>query len=305
MGSSWVGTALLVAALLVCPVLLSSPDIFQHLLVPLAWLGDSDYFLIYPLVMGGLLLAASAWMRRWEAKRKLRGQMSIAFQLHNFQSVLELCKSVPVAVAKDPWLRYHMAFARAICGDRTTAIAEFEELSRDAPRLPMSGMTLSVLLLDRDQPERSLAVARQVAMRLPRDAAAQVLIACSLRRLGRLDEAQAASDRALALDPRSGVAHAVAAAIKLDGGIFSRAQQLIDTAIEVAPGEIYVLLIKAEMALKTQADGARAAVEEAIAAVRANPLAFYEVEVMRLSRLLAESDSATSDDELVLTAGLA
>ena len=118
-------------------------------------------------------------------------------------------------------------------------------------------------------------------MRLPRDATTQVLIARSLRRLGRLDEAQAASDRALALDPGSGVAHAVAAAIALDGGDFSRAQQLIDTALEVAPGEIYVLLIKAEMALKTQADGARAVLEEAIAAVRANPLAFYEVEVTR------------------------
>ena len=110
MGSSWAGTALLVAGLLVCPVLLSSPDIFQHLMAPLTWLGDSEYLLICPLVMGGLLLTASAWMRRWEALRKLRGKVSIAFQLHNFQSVLELEKSAPAAVAKDPWLRYHMAF---------------------------------------------------------------------------------------------------------------------------------------------------------------------------------------------------
>src|SRR4029079_5603764 len=115
MATRWVGTARLVAALLAWPVLMSSPDILQHLMAPLAWLGDSEYFLIYPFVMGGLLLVASAWMRRWEALRKLRGQVSIAFQLHNFHSVLVLGKSVPAAVVKDPWLRYHMAFARAIC----------------------------------------------------------------------------------------------------------------------------------------------------------------------------------------------
>ena len=48
-----------------------------------------------------------------------------------------------------------------------------------------------------------------------------------------------------------------------------------------------------------------AVVDAAIAAVRANPLAFYEAEVKRLTRRLAELENATGDDERVLTAGLA
>ena len=72
--------------------------------------------------------AALASMRRSCADR-CRSPFNYTISIR----VLELGKSVPAAVAKDPWLRYHMAFARAICGDRTAAIAEFEELSHDAP----------------------------------------------------------------------------------------------------------------------------------------------------------------------------
>jgi len=306
LGHSWIRSALLVAVLLAWPVLGMFPDIFQRLMAPLAWFGTSQYYiLIYPLFLAGICLAVSAWSRRWQAQRKLRGEIAIAFQVHDFLRVLELGKSAPTAVARDPWLRYHIAFARAICGDRTAAIAQFEELWRDAPRLPMTGITLSVLLLDVDQPERALDVARCVALRLPHDAATHLLVARSLRRLGRLEEAQRASERALMLEPRGGIAHAVAAAIALDIGDFSRAQQLIDTALELAPGEVYVLLVRAEVGLKTQRDGQpRAAVDEAVAAVRANPLAFYKVEVTRLTRLLAEFVGVPCEEEFVLTAGL-
>ena len=306
LGRHRIQTALLVGAFLAFPVLGSFPDLFRYLLAPLTWFGASEYVLIYPLILAGISLAVGGGMRRRQASRKLRGEMTIAFQVHDFKRVVELGTLAPAAVAKDPWLRYHVAFARAICGERIAAITQFEELWRDAPRFPMTGITLSVLLLDVDQPERALEVACRVAQRLPHDAATHLLVARSLRRLGRLEEAHRASERALALEPRDGVAHAVAAAIALDSGDFSRAQQLIDTALELAPGEVYVLLVRAEVGLKTQLYGdPRAAVDEGVAAVRTNPFAFYHVEVTRLTRWLAESEGTMSEDESELLVGLA
>ena len=234
-------------------------------------------------------------MRRVQATRKLHGEMAIAFQLHDFQRALEIARSAPAAVAGDPWLRYHVAFARALCGDRSGAIDAFEELWHDEPGLPMSAITLVVLLLDADQPERALEVARLVALRLPHDAATHLLVARSLRRLGRLEEAQVACERALALEPENGTAHAVAAALALDDGEYFQAQQSIATALELSPGEPYSLLVRAEIAIKTQPfENPQSAVDEALAVIRSNPFAFYRADVTRLEAALAECSEGSS-----------
>ena len=111
LGNRWIPTALLVAAILACPILGSFPDLFRFLLAPLTWLGASEYVLIYPLILAGIWLVVGSSMRRRQASRKLRGEMEVAFQMHDFARVVELGTLAPVAVAKDPWLRYHVAFA--------------------------------------------------------------------------------------------------------------------------------------------------------------------------------------------------
>ena len=138
-------------------------------------------------------------------------------------------------------------------------------------------------------PSRRLAVARSVANRLPDDAATHLLVARSLRRLGRLDEAREACRRALALEPHSGAAHAIAAAIALDEGDFLQAQQAIATGLELSPGEPYVLLCRAEIVLKTQPfANPGAAVAEALAVIRGNRFAFYHADLQRLGQMSVE-----------------
>jgi tetratricopeptide (TPR) repeat protein len=191
-------------------------------------------------------------------------------------------------------LRYNMAIARAICGDRAAAIAELEELWRDKPRFPLTALALSQLLLDADQPEKALEVARDVAKLLPRDPTPPFLEAAAQRRLGRLDEAQAACDRALAIEPRDGTIVALQAALALDSGNDERAGLLITIALGYAPGAAYVLIIQAEIALQTQQlEAARLAVHEAVEAVRTNPFAFLASDIARLELKLAELEGAT------------
>jgi tetratricopeptide (TPR) repeat protein len=215
--------------------------------------------------------------------------MAIAMQVHDFRRVLDIGRSSPAAVARDPWLRYHVAFARAVCEDREASIAEFQELWQEEPGFPISAITLAVLLLDADQPERALEVARGAAGRLPHDPATHLLVARSQRRLGRLDEAREACERALALEADDGAVHAVAAALALDEGEFFEAQQSIASALEFAPGAPYVVLVRAEVAIKTQLLGdPRTAVDEALAVIRSNPFAFYDADVQRLEQAFAE-----------------
>jgi tetratricopeptide (TPR) repeat protein len=279
------------AALLACPALGYFPTVFERLLTPLSWFNDSEYFLAFPLVLSGVGLVSTVWLKRQQEARKLRSAVMVAFQIHDFQRVLKIGRSDPKVVARDPLLHYHIAFARAICGDRRAAIEELQFLWHKHPGLPITAFTLSSLLLDADEAEQALAVAQIVARRLPNDPLTHVLVARSLRRLGRLEESREACQRALALEPRHGNAHAVAAAIEVDEGNFLQAQRSIARALELAPGEPYVLLVRAETVLKTQPYGdPRVAVEEALAVIRANPLAFYHADVRRLEQALGECE---------------
>lgn len=298
LGCTWTRKALVAVALVACPVLAYYPEVVELMAAPLAWLEDSTYFILYPLFLAGVWYLGGLWFKRLEETRKLRGEVAVAFQVHDFPRVLEIARAAPVVVGRDPLLRYNLAFARAICGDREGAIADFEKLWKDKPGIPITAITLSVLLLDADRPERALDVARRVAQRLPDDAEPHLLVARSLRRLERLDESQETCDRALALEPGGGKAHAIAAALALDEGDFFRAQQLIEAALELAPGDPYILLVRAEIVLKTQPfENPRPAVEEALAGVRTNSFAFYRADVERLEQMLAECERARHVNE--------
>jgi len=290
LGQSRLRTILVVVALFACLLLACFPETVELIGPPLVWLEESAYFLVYPLILAGVWILGEFWYKRWQKSRKLRGEVAVAFQVHDFRRVLEIGKSATAAVARDPQLRYNIAFARAICGDPAGAIAEFERLWHDQPGLPLTAITLSVLLLDADQPGRALDAARRAAERLPDDAMALLQVARSLHRLGRLEEAQEVCERALALEPGGGKGHAIAAAIALDEGDIFRAQQCIDSALELAPGDPYILLVRAEVVLRSQPfEDPRAAVEEAFSAVRSNPFAFYRADIRRLEQLSLQS----------------
>src|SRR5207245_3881427 len=126
------------------------------------------------------------------------------------------------------------------CRDPARRIEALEGRLSEKPRFPLTALALGELLLDADRPERAFEVAISAGPRLPHDPAVPLLEARAQRRLGRFDEAQAACDRAQAIDPDSGSVHAVAAALALDRGDAGQAQTLIKKALELAPGDAYL-----------------------------------------------------------------
>ena len=141
--------------------------------------------------------------------------------------------------------------------------------------------------LDSGDASRSLEIALAAIARAPKDPAFRVQAARALRRLGRLDDAQEATDKALELDRESGIAPAMAAAVAFDRGDRVAAQRWLDQSLELAPGEAFCLAIQAEIAVATAPkDQARHAVEQAIAAIRANPFLMLNTELVWLQQQL-------------------
>jgi Zn-dependent protease with chaperone function/Flp pilus assembly protein TadD len=244
---------------------------------------------LVPIVSALALCGLCVWLISTRHRRALTHKIAIALQVHDFRRALELCLASPKIVCRAHVLRYQQAIAEAVCGRRAEAIAALERLWRDKPRFPLTALGLGELLLDADRPQRTIEVAASVARQLPHDPAVPVLEARALRRLGQVDEAQAACDRALAIDPDDGCVNALAAAIALDRGENQRAQALIARALELAPGEVYLLVVRAEIALQNEpVEQARIAVERAVGAVRANPLVFLQAEISRLETALLD-----------------
>ncbi|NLY02678.1 MAG: M48 family metalloprotease [Rhodopirellula sp.] len=238
---------------------------------------------IRPIALLVLLIAIS-WPDR---TRDLLKEVRVALQQHEFERVLELGRSKPAVVARSVPLRHNVALAAALAGDRQRAMAEFEQLRRDAPGFKLSGLMLSALYLDEGRPEQALAVAEEIRMELPHECAPAMLAAFALHGLGRLDEAQDAVERALALEPKAGDGYALAGRIALDRGDVCRAQDLIERAHRLSPGGSYVLSVQARLALTTAAASARQMVEEAVEAIRANPFLLLSREATALEEKLA------------------
>jgi Zn-dependent protease with chaperone function/Flp pilus assembly protein TadD len=237
------------------------------------------------------IIAVIVWLLVTNRRRELRKSVAIALQVHDFNRVVELAQRSPRDVSRDHILRYNVAIARAVCGDRTAAITMLDGLWQDKPNFPLTGFALAQLQLDTGQPEQALAVAQALARRLPHDAGTHVLEARIRRRLRQLDEAQAACNLVLELEPEDGAGYGIAASLALDSGNLTGAQELITQALGYSPGDSHLLLIQAEIAIQTAVlDEARSLVAEVVTAVRTNPLVFLDTDIKDLEQKLAEHE---------------
>jgi Zn-dependent protease with chaperone function/Flp pilus assembly protein TadD len=229
----------------------------------------------------GLLLLA---MVRAIRVQRVRADIEIAIRVHDFARARKIVESSPRYAARDPIVRHNAALAIALEGDRQSAIQSLQHLAEDYAKLPITYLTLAVLCLEAD-PARSLEHAKHVAPLLPNDPAPLVLVARALRRLGRLIEAEAAVHGAMAIAPADGSVLAAAAGIALDRNEVERARLFLEQASVQAPGDAFVLLTAAELALGIGTpDQAQAAIDAARAAVQAAPLAFLEADLQRLEQ---------------------
>jgi Zn-dependent protease with chaperone function/tetratricopeptide (TPR) repeat protein len=249
------------------------------------WTGQpaAEFILILPL------LAAISFFLWWlfgNRRRRLEREIAVEFQLHHFDRIIQLCHRSPKIVHSSHTLRYHLAVAKALSGDRESAIQNLEQLWVDKPRFPLAALTLGELLLDSHQAERAIEIANQVAVQLPRDVAVPMLKGRALRRLGRLDDAEAACDQGFAIES-NGALWILVAAIALDRNEVTHAQSCIQLGLSACPGDCYGLVVQAEIAGKSEpAAKAKELISGAILAIRRNPLALLESEIRRLEATL-------------------
>jgi tetratricopeptide (TPR) repeat protein len=189
-------------------------------------------------------------------------------------------------VAKSSALRHNRAIALAVLGRRDEAIAESERLRRDDPEFKHSVMLLASVHGDEGRFAEALALMEALKPDLAGDASGPLAEAWFLRKLGRLDEAEAKVHEGRAIDPQSADVPLVLAGIALDRGDLAAAREQLALAERLSPGTVAVALVAAELALAADDPGAAAAVEKARAAARNNPLAFAEKEAAALAERL-------------------
>jgi hypothetical protein len=243
-----------------------------------------------PLVVAVVFTAILASSRRGQG---IGRQIAEAMQDHRFDEVLEIGRKNRIQIAKNPSARYSIAFIEALRGDRAFAIAELEDIRGKHRSFALPSLTLCGLYYEAGELESALEVARAAARRWPKDPEFLLFQAKVLRRLGRLDEAQAAIEAALAIDSSDGGSFAVAAGIALDQGDISTAQRLVEQANELEPGGLFALVVEAEIAVVGgDRDQSRTAIDRAVKTIKANPFALYDAEIARLEERLAELDAA-------------
>lgn len=211
-------------------------------------------------------------------------QVTIAMQTRNFDRVFALAEKHPQAFRKSARLRHNLGFAAAITGRREQAIEVLESLRRDEPGFTESVLVLAMTHFDEGRSEQALSLIEEVQAKLPNDPTPLMLRGDVLRRLGRIDEAQACIDRTLEIKPDSGNAYAAAAWIALDRGDREQAAALLETAEEHDPATAYIEYVKAQVALAgDDPEAAREQVQRAVAASDANPYALLQKQVRELA----------------------
>jgi putative PEP-CTERM system TPR-repeat lipoprotein len=109
--------------------------------------------------------------------------------------------------AGDPRTAYYLGLALRAQGKRAEARKAFEQSLAAAPGAPDPLNQLVDMAFDDKQPDFALAVARKQAQAAPASAAVQAVLARVFQRRGELAQAEAAHQKAIALDPRSAWGH--------------------------------------------------------------------------------------------------
>ncbi len=225
-----------------------------------------------------LLVVMLLLLRPWrDRSQRLQRDVDLAVQRHDFAEVVRLWKESPDKFAKAPALRHAAAVSLALTGKREEAVDQLRQLVEDEPRFPLPRISLTMILCDQGEYAAALAANEPLLDLLPRDPAPVRQQAWCLRLVGRLDEAEEAVQRSLALEADSGRAEAIAAAIAIDRGDLARAGELLDVAERHDPGTSFVETIKAELALaRGDETAARTQLERAADVCRANPFAMLD-----------------------------
>lgn len=214
-------------------------------------------------------------------KRKLLDQIDLAFRSRDFERALELHASLPRSWAAKRSIRCDRAEALALAGHTDEAIRELEEVARAAPKYLRVKLRLAVVLRVRDT-ERALQFADGLATHLPNHPYILALRAGLLRRLGRVDEACELAERAMKKKPTNGRINAIAARVHVTARNLETASTFLAEAERREPGDAFMALVRAELALAENSPDAGRLIENAVEASTNNPFAWLQDDVREL-----------------------
>jgi Zn-dependent protease with chaperone function/tetratricopeptide (TPR) repeat protein len=244
-----------------------------------------------PVIILGWLIGKTAR----NTQPKLLQKMLAAMQVHDFETAIRLCKDNPKAVSQSHLIRYSQAICYAAMHDFANAISLLEQLRVSHPEFSYASLLLAILALESNQCERAIEIVGSIAEKLPDNPSVPMMQARAYRRLGHMDEVQAACDRLRKIDSDNAYIYAIEAAIALHHNEIEVARDRIKQALDRLPGDPSLLIIDAEIELQSAtSERWNVAVERAIQSVRTNPLAFRDVDIDHLQALAAKRSESVN-----------
>jgi Zn-dependent protease with chaperone function/tetratricopeptide (TPR) repeat protein len=266
------------------------------LLIPAMFLGtamtalprsvrQASVWLIPCLLLGGLLLLlVGAFLRA--RFQKVFVAVTAAMSRHDYLRAIALAEAKPRLLRKSAALRYNVATALLLAGQRAAALAEAEALAEGG--FAPAQFLLASLLRDGD-PARAVQLCEQALSAHVDDASAHLALAKSLHAAGRPAEEAAARADGLAKGLRRAEVLAFRAVLRGDLRDYAGARALLKEALAISPGDAWTLCCAADVELCAGSADAPGAVQAAREAVRLNPFSMLGKDVDVLEQRLAQS----------------
>ncbi|MAG59070.1 MAG: hypothetical protein CMJ83_22515 [Planctomycetes bacterium] len=227
-----------------------------------------------PLLIAGKLLGGS---------RKLIIETSHALRAHDFQDVVDRTEAEMKRAQDNVLLRHNHAFCLHMIGREDDARVEYDDICERWPRFDISFNARALLAMTRDAQE-GRKLAEEAAARFPKVFGLRWLAARAALGTNDVAGARVHADRAFALRPKDGQVLAIRTEVRFrEGGDEDEIRALLVDALAQAPGDAYVLTVRARVAIRSSWGEAAAWLEEAQEASAASPLAVLDQELRKLS----------------------
>ncbi|MCA8998837.1 MAG: M48 family metalloprotease, partial [Planctomycetaceae bacterium] len=272
--SNWGVLIVLVLSVLLLFYMDHSLAEFKATLVTMAALGLVIFFAI--VLLGTVLSRRNPYIKMLQAQQRRDWNEAIRIGEAN----LKKWKG-------DPAPRTDLALIKWMAGRRDEAIADLAELRESFPKFKQSWLTAAILELSRGNYHVATKLALEAAEDLPDDMAPHVIAARCQRLLGDVDKLREQSEIVTKIDPGSSSAPALEMLVAMLEGHGSVAWQKLEETEKQAPGDPFVLLLRAEMEHRFgDEQKAREALSSAQRILAASPMSFLQPELEHVRKLI-------------------
>ncbi len=283
--SNWVvySVVFMVATLIFSMMSLAGADFITDHGSDQAWL-----ILLFPLGIATFLFVWMVWKNSRSPEKKIR----LAIHQKRWQDALALGEENLKKIKGNTALRHDLILARWMAGEEEAAIAAMAQLREDVPSFKHPWLMEGMMHLERGEYQTALDLVNEVKDDLEGDVSPHGIAARCYRFLDQLEQMEEEANAIENIIAEIAGVPAFRCAVAIDRGESELARSLWEQADRLAPGDIYIYLLKAELEFRFGSqDEGQQYLTTAKGLIDATPFAFLGAE-LRYVEALANDDAS-------------